>query len=261
MQNKTTKKLVDETGRTYHTALKKGDVGEIVFLPGDPERVPKIAEYFSNARKVSDKRGLVTYSGHIAGRHVSATSTGMGAPSTAIVVEELLSRGAQTLIRVGTCGAINKVTSVGSVVIAEAAVRLEGTSYDYVMNGYPAYASPHVALALEDSAVELKKEYTSGITASTDSFYVGQGRTGFGGYSPSHKENLLHDLDAANVVCLEMESSLLFVLGSIYRKYDSRIRTGALFAVAGNNATGEVDHKHIGVKNAIEIAVKSVERL
>lgn len=245
----------DKQGRMYHIGLKKEDVGEIAFLPGDPDRVPRIAKYFDNAKAISSHREYTTYSGYLFGKHVISMSTGIGSPSTAIAVEELARLGVKTMIRVGTCGSISKKAKIGSIIIADSAVRLDGTTRQYVMEGYPACATPEVVIALRKASEELKVESLVGVTASTDSFYVGQGRPGFNNYFPSHVKELVNDLITANVLCFEMESSTLFTLGKIFG-----IRTGAVFAVVANRLTGDFVPDS-GVENAIRVAVNSVKFL
>ncbi|HUK75042.1 MAG TPA: nucleoside phosphorylase, partial [Nitrososphaerales archaeon] len=180
---------------------------------------------------------------------------GIGGPSTAIAVEELARLGVETMIRVGTCGSIQRQVRVGSLVVAEAAVRLDGTTRQYVMEGYPAAASPDVVVALRDSAKAMGKSCALGVTASTDSFYVGQGRPGFGGYLPSAAEELVEDLREARVLCFEMESSTLFTLGRLFG-----VRTGAVFAVLAERTTDRFV-PGAGVDDAIDVAVEAVRRL
>ncbi|MDV3244926.1 MAG: nucleoside phosphorylase [Nitrososphaerales archaeon] len=244
----------DRSGRMYHVSLRKGDVGRVAFLPGDPGRVPIIAEHFKEAKLVASHREYTTYGGRLGGEYVTATSTGIGGPSAAIAVEELARLGVKVMIRVGTCGGIRSEAKVGSVVIADAAVRMEGTSGQYAMAGYPAAATPGVVMALADTAASLKKRHLVGLAASTDSFYVGQGRKGFGGYFPSDKASLVKDLREARVLCFEMESSTLFTLGRIFG-----LKTGALFAVVANRETDEF-RPDAGLDDTIEVAVNSVRK-
>ncbi|MDV3278600.1 MAG: nucleoside phosphorylase [Nitrososphaerales archaeon] len=245
----------DEGGRLYHIGLKKADVGRIAFLPGDPDRVPKIAEHFSDAKPIASHREYTTWGGRVGRDRVIAMSTGIGGPAAAIAIEELARLGVEVMIRVGTCGAISPAAKVGSTIIADAAVRMDGTSNQYVTPGYPAAASPEVVMALKDSANALGKRHLVGITASTDSFYVGQGRKGYRGYFPSDKDSLMKDLQAARVLCFEMEASTLFTLGRIFG-----LKTGAVFAVVANRATNDF-RVGAGVADAIEVAVGSVARL
>ena len=190
----------DIKGRMYHIGLGKADVGKVALLPGDPGRVPRIARRFKDGQPISTHREYTTYGGYVDGEYVIAMSTGIGGPATAIAVEELARLGVELMIRVGTCGGISPGAKVGSIVIADAAVRLDGTTRQYVMDGYPAAATPEVVVALKESASKLKKNFLSGITASTDSFYAGQGRPSYKGYLPSHARKLILDLRAANVL-------------------------------------------------------------
>ena len=168
--------------RVYHLMLKPGDIAPYVLLPGDPERVPKIAEFWDESKEVARHREYVTYTGRYKGTEISATSTGIGGPSAAIAVEELAQVGAKTLIRVGSTGSIQKDITVGDLIIATGAVRLDGTSKQYVRAEYPALANYEVVLALIEAAESLGVKYHLGIIASTDSFYTGQGTPSFSGY-------------------------------------------------------------------------------
>jgi uridine phosphorylase len=243
----------DDSGRMYHIGLGKNDVGDIALLPGDPGRVPKIAEFFDSAKPLNMHREYSSYGGYIGKRYVVAVSTGIGAPSTAIAIEELARLGVRTMIRIGTCGSITEQADVGSLIVADSAVRLDGTTSHYIMNEYPAAATPEVTIALKESAIKLKRKLTIGTTASSDSFYVGQGRPGFQGYMPEQSAFLIKTLHDANVKCFEMEASALFTLGRIYG-----IRTGAIFAVIANRVTNKfkVD---AGVEDAIKTVINAIK--
>lgn len=129
-----------EAEKEYHLDLRKGDVGRYVLLPGDPARAAKIAEYFDDAREMAFNREYRTFTGTIDGTKLSVTSTGIGCPSAAICIEELIKCGADTFIRVGTAGGLQPETELGDVVITTATVREEGTSRQYVPLEYPAVA-------------------------------------------------------------------------------------------------------------------------
>src|SRR3990170_3123817 len=171
-------------GIQYHISAKRGQVGNYVFLPGDPDRVPKIAEFWDSAHEVSSHREYRIWTGTVGATKVSACSTGIGCPATAIAVEELSRIGANTFIRVGSCGSLIPELDCGHLAISTAAVRLDGTSKQYVELEFPAAASLDVTLALIEAAEKLAKKYYVGYTASADSFYAGQGRPGIGGYLP-----------------------------------------------------------------------------
>ena len=245
----------DEAGRPYHIRLGKRDVGRIAFLPGDPGRVPKFAEHLARPRALSSNREYTAYGGYVGREKVVVMSTGIGGPATAIAVEELARLGVKVMIRVGTCGAIAPGLGVGSLVIADSAVRMDGTSAQYIGPEYPAASTPGVVLALADSARALKKKAAVGIAACTDSFYVGQGRKSFGGYRPSGKDHLIDDLRKARVLCFEMETGTLFTLARLFG-----ISAGAILAVVGNRITNEF-RMDAGVDDAVEVAIGSIRRL
>ncbi|MEM4483396.1 MAG: uridine phosphorylase [Candidatus Methanomethylicia archaeon] len=242
-------------GVQYHIRCKPGDIAPYVLLPGDPDRVPRIAKYWDEAREVARHRCYVTFTGLYKGVPISATSTGIGCPSTAIAIEELLRIGAKTFIRVGTTGSIHVDVKVGDLVISSGAVRLEGTSKQYVMIEYPALAHYEVLLALIEAAEKLGVKYHVGLTASTDSFYVGQARPGFNDYLPSFAKNIISDLQACGVINFEMEASTIFTLSSIYG-----VRAGSICAVLANRVTNEF-LEDAGVEDCIRVANEAVKIL
>ena len=201
-----------ENGRQYHIGLKEGDVGKYVILPGDPKRCEKIAQYFENPKLIADKREYVTYTGYLEGEKVSVTSTGIGGPSAAIAMEELTRIGADTFIRVGTCGGMDIDLKGGDIVIATGAIRMEGTSREYAPIEFPAVPNFDVVNALVDSAKTLNYNYHTGIVQCKDSFY--------GQHSPETKPvsyELLNKWEAwKRLGCLasEMESAALYVVPS-----------------------------------------------
>ena len=203
-----------------HIMCGVGDVARYALLPGDPRRVERIASHLDEARKVGDYRGYVTYTGEAEGVGISACSTGIGCPSAAIVVEELMRIGVETFIRVGTTGSLQPGLDSGDIVVATAAVRGEGTSRSYVSVEYPAVASLDVTLALLDAAHELGVEVHPGIVLSTDAYYGGN-------------EEALRRYGAANVLSIEMEASTIFTLAALRGK-----RAGAIMVVDGNLAEG-----------------------
>ena len=124
-------KYSEDPNLQYHIQVGKGDVGRYVILPGDPKRCEKIAAHFDNPRLIADSREYITYTGYLEGEKVSVTSTGIGGPSASIAIEELVKCGADTFIRVGTCGGIDLDVKSGDIVIANGSVRMEGTSKEY----------------------------------------------------------------------------------------------------------------------------------
>jgi len=218
----------------YHLEVAEGDVADAVLLPGNPERLDKITPLWDDHEEVAHHREYRTATGTYEGTPISVTSTGIGSPSAAIALEELARVGAETFVRVGSCGAIQPGMDVGDLVITRGAVRQEGTSDEYVREDYPAVADGEVVSALVAAAERLGYDYHVGITMSSDAFYAGQGRTGFGGFEAAGSDDLIADLQAANVANVEMEAAALCTLGNVYG-----LRTGAVCSVFANRVTGE----------------------
>lgn len=218
----------------YHLEVGPGAVADTVLLPGNPERVPKVTDAWDRSEVVADHREYRTATGAYGGTPISVTSTGIGSPSAAIAVEELARVGADTLIRVGSCGAVREEAAVGDLVITRGAVRQEGTSDEYVREGYPAVADHAVVAALVAAAERLDYDYHVGLTCSTDSFYAGQGRPGFEDFEARGSDELVAELRAANVLNFEMEASAILTLANVYG-----LRAGAVCSVYANRVTGE----------------------
>ena len=218
--------------KQYHIQLKEGDIADFVILPGDPGRVDFIAQHFDNPKEIAFNREYKTVTGTYKGRPVSVTSTGIGCPSAAIAIEELANIGAKTLVRIGTSGAMQEHTRVGDFVIANGAVRQEGTSPQYMPMEFPAVPSADMVFALEEAAKEKDVNYHIGVVQSKDSFY---GQHDPNSMPVSHELNQKWDAWVkGGVLCSEMEAATLFVVGS-YRK----LRTGAVLLVAGDQAKQE----------------------
>lgn len=245
---------IDETGRYYHVRCTREEMAPYVLLPGDPGRVARISQHWDEAREVASYRHYTVHTGRLGAIPVTAVSTGTGNPSMAMVVEEVARLGATVLIRVGTCGAIQPGIALGDLVITTGAVRLDGASRTYVRPEYPAVASYEVVLALVQAAESLSVPYHLGVTASTDSWYLGQGRPGFGGYFPSHAHSLLADLQAAGVLNLEMDTSALLTLAGLFG-----LRAGTVCAVYANRI--EDTFATEGEDRAIAVANRAVEIL
>jgi len=220
--------------KQYHIEVREGDVARAVILPGDPQRVEKISARWDSVKKVAMHRQFVTHTGVYKGIPVSACSTGIGGPGTAIVIEELANVGARDFIRVGSCATLKKDIEIGDLIISTGAVRLEGTSKQYIRLEYPATPSYEIVLALIEAAEKLGLRYHLGISASTDSFYLGQSRPGFGGYEQSWSTSLIGELQRANVTNFEMEAATLLTLANIYG-----FRAGAVCAVYANRIRDE----------------------
>jgi len=210
-------------GLQYHIKCRKGDVAQFVLLPGDPARVKVIASLWDESRKVAENRQYITYTGKVSGVEISTTSTGIGSPSAAIAVEELARCGADTFIRVGTCGGYQKGQKIGDIAIATGAVRWEGTTRQYVPVEYPAFSTPEVVMALIEAAEQIGVDYHVGITRSGDSLYSGMS---FGGYRQSWMKNIDGDFAKANVISAEMEASTILTLANLFR-----LRAGSVCSI------------------------------
>ena len=217
---------LDAQGRQYHLRLKPGDVGRYVILPGDPGRVELIARFLENPREVAYNREYCTWTGTLDGTPVSVCSTGIGGPSAAIAVEELIAVGADTFIRVGTAGMIQEDIPREGVVIATASVRDEGTTRQYIPAEYPAAAHPDLVAALREAAKACGLPARVGVVQSKDAFY--------GEVEPEGiplEQNLRLRWEAwkrAGVLASEMESSSVFVVSAI-----RRARAGCILNHAG----------------------------
>lgn len=241
----------------YHLQIRPGDVGKYVILPGDPKRCAKIAEYFDDARLVADSREFVTYTGYLEGEKVSVTSTGIGGPSASIALEELVCCGADTFVRVGTCGGIDLDVCGGDAVIATGAVRNEGTSREYAPIEFPAVADIEVTNALIGAAKKLGFTYHAGVVQCKDAFY--------GQHCPERMPvsyELLNKWEAwkrLGVKASEMESAALFVAGS-----HLKVRCGSVFLVIGNQerqALGMPNEICHDTEGAIRIGVEAIKNL
>jgi uridine phosphorylase len=145
-----------------------GDSEDTVLLPGDPDRVEKITQFWDTAEEQARHREYHTVTGDYEETPITVTSTGIGSPSAAIAVEELARVGVDTFLRVGSCGAIQPEMDVGDLVITTGAVRQEGTSAEYVREDYPAVADHEVVAALVAAAERLGYDYHTGVTMSAD---------------------------------------------------------------------------------------------
>lgn len=246
-----------EVGLQYHLQIRPGDVGRYVILPGDPKRCEKIAKHFDNAKLVADSREFVTYTGTLDGEKVSVTSTGIGGPSASIALEELVLCGADTFIRVGTCGGIDLDVKGGDIVIATGAIRMEGTSREYAPIEYPAVADLDVTNALVAASKELGSTYHTGVVQCKDAFY--------GQHEPERMPvsyELLNKWEAwkrMGCKASEMESAALFIAAS-----HLRVRCGSNFLVVGNqerNALGMENPIIHDTESAIKTAVLAIRKL
>lgn len=246
-----------DQGMEYHIKVNEDMIGQYVIMPGDPKRCKAIAAYLEDAELVADSREFVTYTGYLDGEKVSVTSTGIGGPSAAIAMQELVHAGAHTFIRVGTCGGMQTEIVGGDVVIATGAVRMEGTSREYAPIEYPAVADIDVVNALRESAGALGVTAHTGVVQSKDSFY-GQHSPGIMpvGYELMNKWEAWKKMGCK---ASEMESAALLIVGAFLR-----VRVGACFLVVANQeraAAGLPNPEVHDTDKAIRVAIEAVKKL
>lgn len=216
--------MPDEPGQPI-TGLRSGDVGEHVFLCGDPARVARIAATWSNLKTVCEVREYRIVVGELDGVRLAAASTGIGAPSTAILIEELAKTGARTLVRVGNSGGLSPQLELGDLVITTGAVRDDGTSRSYVAPEYPAVAHHEVVGALVAAARARGVRFATGISWSLDAFYARNAVLGedgsiqpmsVPGFTPPGLAASIEHYRSARVLNMEMESGVLLTLAGVF---------------------------------------------
>lgn len=251
------KNYSEDESRQYHIQVAQGEVGRYVIMPGDPKRCVKIAQYFDDPVLIADNREYITYTGTLDGVKVSVTSTGIGGPSASIAMEELCRCGADTFVRIGTCGGMQTEVKSGDVVIATGAIRMEGTSKEYAPIEYPAVADLEVTNALVSAAKTKGFPYHAGVVECKDAFY--------GQHEPEKMPvgyELLSKWEAWKMMgCLvsEMESAALFIAAG-----KLRVRAGSCFLVVANQ-----EREKLGLENpvvhdtdmAIQAAVEAIRNL
>ena len=237
--------------------MANGEVGRYVILPGDPKRCKKIAQYFEDPVMIVNNREFITYTGTLDGVKVSVTSTGIGGPSAAIAMEELARCGADTFVRIGTCGGIQPEVKSGDIVVATGAVRMEGTSKEYAPIEYPAVADLMVVNALVSAAKEKDCEFYTGVVQSKDAFY-GQHEPEMmpAGYELINKWEAWKKLGC---LASEMETAALYIVAA-----KLHVRVGACFLVMANQ-----EREKLGLENpvvhdtdmAVQVAVEAIRKL
>ena len=251
------KNYSEDADRLYHIQVAKGEVGRYVILPGDPKRCAKIAKYFDDPVLIADNREYITYTGTIDEEKVSVTSTGIGGPSASIAMEELYRCGADTFVRIGTCGGMQPEVKSGDIVIATGAIRMEGTSREYAPIEFPAVPDLKVTNALVDKEEKKGCSYHTGVVQCKDSFY--------GQHEPEIKPvsyELLNKWEAwKRLGCLasEMESAAMFVVASCLK-----VRIGSCFLVLANQDREKLELDHPVVHDtdmAVQVAVEAVRNL
>ena len=237
-----------------HIRCSSMDAADYAILPGDPARVERVGRFLENCQEVACNREFKTVSGYYQGTKLLVTSTGIGGPSTGIAVEELRNIGVKTLIRIGSCGALQTNIRLGDLIIATGAVRNEGTSDTYIEKGYPAVPHIEVLSHILATAKRLGYIYHCGVIRSHDSFYT--------------------DAEAAvdqfwgerGVLAADMESAPLMVIGGL-RKLQTASILNVVVEADGqleNGINDYVDAKNaaaVGEEREIILALEAIASL
>lgn len=236
--------------KQYHIHLKKGDIDRYVLLPGDPGRVPEIARHLDNPEHIATNREYCTWSGTYKGLPIAVTSTGIGCPSAAIAVEELLEVGADTFIRIGTAGSLQEYVNLGDLAITSAAIREDGTSRQYLPLSYPAVADFSLTAALKESAEKLGHTAHIGVGHCKDAFFCEETR-----YMPmaEHHEELWKIWRKAGAISTSMESAAIFSIAGI-----RRARAAEILAIIGLTWKDSPIIKKVGIDEAIKTSLEAL---
>lgn len=239
--------------RQYHIGIAPGEVSSVALLPGDPFRVPMIAEFLTDVKDVAHQREHRTMTGYYKGKHITATSTGMGCPSTAIAVEELARVGVTSFIRVGSSAGLQAGIEPGDLLVSEGTLRNDGTTAAYAHHGFPAVPDLKIAVELHRIALELSAgsstQVFSGINASDDAFYA-------------EGPEWISELNRLGILNVEMESSALYVVARL-----RGLRAGMICAASSNLVDGAslYSDKNAAMKEgwmrSIEVALETAVSL
>ncbi|SNS89956.1 uridine phosphorylase [Anaerovirgula multivorans] len=237
-----------------HILCDSNDIAKYVILPGDPERVLRAAAHMENWKEVATNREFKTVTGYYKGIPITITSTGIGGPSAAIAIEELIACGAKYFIRIGSGGAVQQNIEIGDTIIATAAVREDGASKMYIQENYPAVADFNLTNIILTTCEALKYRYYSGIVRSHDSFYI------------DHEEEMMEFWNHKKVLASDMETAILFTIAQlrgVYAasilnnvvKYQADIKDGINDYVESDELAAE------GEKKEIILALESIAEL
>ncbi len=247
----------------FHLGLNSDDLtgATLAIVPGDPARVARIASHLSDARHLATQREFTSHLGHLDGTPVVVCSTGIGGPSVSVAVEELAQLGVRTFLRVGTTGSIQPDVTSGTIVVTQAAVRLDGASFHFAPSEYPAASDFWCTKALVEAAEAIGADYRVGITASSDTFYPGQERYDtVAGTVTARFRGSLADWRALKVINYEMESATLFTMCSA-----NGWRAGCVAGVIANRALEEIPTDEAAIaateERAIEVVIEAARRL
>ncbi|MEM3851521.1 MAG: nucleoside phosphorylase [Methanomassiliicoccales archaeon] len=249
------------------TGLERGEGGKYAIICGDPARVPRIASLLEGSEQVRNVREFNIMAGALENERVLVASTGIGGPSTAILMEEMANTGTDTFIRVGTSGGVARGLKRGEAVITTAAYRRDGTSRSYVPDNYPAVAHHDVVQALLSAASSTNMRVHAGVTLSIDGFYsenrvLSEGKhasMAHGGFLLASREKDLVDAQRLNVKNIEMEMGTVLTLTTLWG-----IRGGGICLIsdlAPWEPSGEIMDAEKGMDHCISVAVGALRLL
>lgn len=240
-----------------HIRCGSQDAAKYAILPGDPGRVSRVKKFLESPVDIAYNREFRTAVGYYKGVKVMVTSTGIGGPSTVIALEELKNIGVKNLIRIGSCGALQKGIKLGELIIASGAVRNDGASDAYIEKAYPAVPDIDVAVSLVKSAEELGYKFHCGLVRSHDSFYTDE------------EESIDDYWSKKGILGADMESAPLFVVGrlrglktasilNVVVEAEANLESGINDYVKGENAQALGEEREI--LTALEAIVKLENR-
>lgn len=210
-----------------HIKCEKEDISEKIILVGNPDRAKRINnEFLENGKLVNEYRAILVYTGFYKKERITVATSGMGSPSAAIVLEELIKLGGKIFIRVGSAGGLNPEIQTGDIVIATASIRDDGTSIKYLPLGFPAVPDFDLTSLIIKKAKENFERVFYGIVLSSDGFYEG------------YDENLMKKYVESKVQTVEMESGIVFIVSQ-----RRKVKAGAIFVIDGNISLGKMKEK------------------
>jgi len=248
----------------YHVGFGADDLPTgttLALLSGDPDRSELIArEHLDGCVELARNRGLDSFVGRLpSGAPVVCATSGMGAPSASIVVNELVQAGIRSIIRIGTSGSIQDHVRIGQVVIGSGAVTNQGAADDIAPPQFPAVGDPFLAVALADAATRLGIEHHVGVMASTDTFFEGQERSGSSAnpHLLRRLRGMIDEYAQLGVLNFEMEAGTLFKMGTVYG-----FAAGCVVGIIAQRTDDErVDlaEKDAAVDRAIRVAIATAD--
>lgn len=250
------------SNKVFHLGITRDDLqgSTLAIVPGDPERVRRIAELLNNPVELGNMREFTSWRGELCGKPIIICSTGIGGPSTSIAVEELAQLGIRTFLRVGTTGAIQPHINVGDVIVTMGSIRLDGASGHFAPIEFPAIANFECSNALVNAAHARAVKCYTGVTASSDTFYPGQERYDtVSGHVMNRFRGSMEEWQRMGVLNYEMESATLLTMCT-----SQGWRAGCITGVIVNRTHTDIpDHNRLSVvePDTINIVVDAARSL